>query len=175
MRLVEVVAWMAVVVGGVLGEARGAVAQEAGYGAFVFRDSVMVPGTAERAFDQFVDVNAWWDHRFSESPARFFLEPKVGSGFWELFDDAGNGVRHAEVIYVHRPSVLRMEGPLGLSGNAIQLVFTLQFTAHGDSTTVALEVHGAGELREGWPQVVQAVWHHFLAERYKPYVEGRLE
>ena len=158
----------------VLAMASGVEAQETPYGAFVFRDSVTVPGSAARAFDAFVDVNAWWDHRFSETPARFFLEPKAGGGFWELFDDQANGVRHAEVIYVQRPEILRMEGPLGLSGNAIHLVFTLEFAEREDSTLVVLETHGAGEVREGWPRLVQSVWHHFLAERYKPYVEGRL-
>jgi hypothetical protein len=154
-----------------VGEATG---QEPAYGAFVFHDTVTVPGTSAAAFDRFVDVDAWWDHRFSENPVRFYIEPKPGGGFWEIFDDQGNGVRHAEVIYVQRPGILRMEGPLGLSGNAIQLVVTLEFTARGDSTVVALEVHGAGEVRERWPQVVRSVWHHFLAERYKPYSDGRL-
>jgi len=149
--------------------------QEVPFGAFVFRDSVTVSGPAERAFDAFVNVDAWWDHRFSEKPARFYIEPKVGGGFWELFDADGNGVRHATVLYVRRPTVLRMEGPLGLSGNAIQLVFTLEFTPRGDSTVVSLETHGAGEVHEGWPDLVRSVWHHFLAERYKPYVEGRLD
>jgi hypothetical protein len=151
-----------------------AAAQEAAYGTFVFHDTVTVPGTAAAAFDRFVDVNAWWDHKFSQSPARFFIEPRAGGGFWELFDEGGNGVKHAEVIYVQRPGILRMEGPLGLSGNAIQLVCTLQFTARGDSTVVALEVHGAGEVRAEWPGLVRSVWRHFLVERYKPYSEGRL-
>jgi hypothetical protein len=150
-----------------------AAAQGAAYGAFAFHDTVTVPGAPEAAFDRFVDVNAWWDHKFSAAPARFYLEPKAGGGFWELFDDRGNGVRHAEVIYVQRPGILRIEGPLGLSGHAIQLVATLRFTAQADSTVVALEVHGAGQVHEGWPELVRSVWHHFLAERYKPYSEGR--
>jgi hypothetical protein len=143
-------------------------AQEASYGAFTFQDSVRVPGAAEAAFDAFVDVNAWWDHRFSEAPARFFIEPRAGGGFWELFDGQGNGVRHATVIYVQRPGILRMEGPLGLSGYAIQLVFTLRFIPAGDSTVVRLEVHAAGEVQPGWADVVRQTWHHFM-ERYEAY------
>jgi hypothetical protein len=175
MRVASFVAWGLVGAGvGVIGLPAAVLGQEVPYGAFVFADSVMVPGAAERAFDAFVDVNAWWDHRFSESPARFYIEPKAGGGFWELFDDQGNGVRHATVIYVQRPSILRMEGPLGLSGNALQMVYTLSFTPAGDSTMVGLEVHGAGELHAGWTDIIQRTWHHFLAERFKPYVEGRL-
>jgi hypothetical protein len=157
-----------------LAVAASARAQEVPYGAFSFQDSVRVPGSAEAAFDAFVDVNAWWDHRFSTSPARFYIEPRAGGGFWELFDEQGNGVRHATVIYVQRPETLRMEGPLGLSGNAIQVVFTLSFSLVGDSTTVHLDVHAAGEVQPGWPGIVRQVWRHFL-ERYQAYVAGRLE
>jgi hypothetical protein len=157
-----------------LAVAASAGAQEVPYGAFAFQDSVRVPGSAEGAFDAFVDVNAWWDHRFSESPARFYIEPRAGGGFWELFDDKGNGVRHATVIYVERPAMLRMEGPLGLSGNAIQVVFTLSFTPVEDSTTVHLDLHAAGEVQPGWQGIVRQVWRHFL-ERYQAYVAGRVE
>ncbi len=150
-------------------------AQASSYGTFAFHDTVTVPGDAGTTFDRFVDVNAWWDHRFSEAPARFYIEPKPGGGFWELFDEAGNGVRHAVVIAVQRGALLRMEGPLGLSGKALHMVYSIGFTARGDSTMVSLEVRGAGELDPAWPAVVQGVWHHFLAERFKPYAEGRLE
>lgn len=152
-----------------------AAAQAPPYGAFAFVDSVTVPGNPGSVFDQFVSVGAWWDHRFSETPARFYLEPKPGGGFWELFDDAGNGARHATVIAVQRGVLLRMEGPLGLSGKALHMVHSLDFTRRGDSTLVHLEVRGAGELDPQWPTVIQRVWHHFLAERFKPYAEGRLE
>jgi len=144
------------------------------YGAFVFRDSVQVPVSPVEAFDRFLEVDAWWDHRFSEDPHRFFIEPRPGGGFYEIFDATGNGVQHASVIFVRRGEVLRMRGPLGLSGYAIDMVFTLNFQATPSGTTVLLEVRGAGELEEGWPGVVQGVWRHFLAERYRPYVEGDL-
>jgi hypothetical protein len=150
---------------------RIAEAQEVSYGTFAFQDSVRVPGSTEAAFDAFVDVNAWWDHRFSENPAKFFIEPRAGGGFWELFDEQGNGVRHATVIYVQRPHTLRLEGPLGLSGNAVQMVFTLQFSPVADSTAVHLDVHAAGEVRPEWPAGVKQVWRHFM-ERYQAHVAG---
>lgn len=172
MRIVRAAAVGAVLLTGLGGSS--ARAQDTRFGTFAFEDTVRVPGTAEAAFDAFVNVNAWWDHRFSESPARFFIEPKPGGGFWELFDNKGNGVRHATVIYVQRPSTLRMEGPLGLSGNAVQMVFTLQFSPVDDSTAVYLDVHVAGEVRPEWPAAVKQVWRHFM-ERYQAYVTGRLE
>jgi hypothetical protein len=133
-----------------------------------------VPGGPEDTFDAFVDVDAWWDHRFSESPAQFHVEPRPGGGFFEIFDDGGNGVRHATVIVADRGKLLRMEGPLGMSGYALHMVYTLEFEGLEDSTRVRLDVRGAGELDPAWPGVIQGVWHHFLAERFLPFMAGEL-
>jgi len=154
--------------------------QEAGppaqrpYGAFAFQDSAQVAPPPREAFDRFLEVDAWWDHRFSESPSRFFIDARPGGGFYEIFDTSGDGVQHAAVIYVARGEVLRMRGPLGLSGFALDLVFTLSFRPSETGSLVHLDVRGAGELEDEWPEVVQSVWHHFLAERYQPYANGTL-
>ena len=135
---------------------------------------MVLPGTPESVFDAFTgDVSPWWDHTFSGNPKRLYIEPRPGGGFYEIFDDAGNGARHAEVIMAHRGKLLRFQGPLGLSGSAIQMVHTLEFGAAGaDSTRLKLRVHATGEVEESWPRVVAQVWHHFLIERFKRYVEG---
>ena len=143
-------------------------------GAFSFQDSVTVPVSPEDAFDRFLEVDAWWDHRFSEDPVGFYIEARPGGGFYEIFDESGDGILHATVIAVSRGAFLRLRGPLGLSGYALDGVYSLTFRPQGSGTTVHLEVHGAGEVEEGWDRTIQRVWHHFLAERYKPYVEGTL-
>jgi hypothetical protein len=153
---------------------RESVPSDRPYGAFVFRDSVHLRVSPGEAFDRFLEVDAWWDHRFSQDPHRFFIEPRPGGGFYEIFDETGDGVLHATVIFVRRGEVLRMRGPLGLSGYAIDMVFTLNFEATPSGTSVRLEVRGAGEIEAAWPGVVQDVWRHFLAERYRTYVEGTL-
>jgi hypothetical protein len=141
--------------------------------AFAFDLSLTLPGTPDEIFGAITgDVSVWWDHSFSGDPAKFYLEPIVGGGFYEYFDEEGNGVRHAVVTYVDRPSILRMEGPLGLAGNAFLGVYTYNFAATGtDSTTLTLQVQGSGHVDPGWPEVVESVWRHFLIERFKPYVE----
>ncbi len=131
-------------------------------------------GLADALRYRLLEVDAWWDHRFSENPIRFYIDAQPGGGFYEIFDETGDGVRHAEVIFASRGETLRMRGPLGLSGYALDMVFTLQFTAEGPGTHVRLDVRGAGELEEGWAETVQRVWNHFLVERFKPYAEGKL-
>ncbi|MCW8804045.1 MAG: hypothetical protein OQK57_06570, partial [Ignavibacteriaceae bacterium] len=63
------------------------------YDVFSFEKEVTLPGTPEIIFDAVTgDISGWWDHSFSENPKKFYIEPKPGGGFWEIFDDEGNGV-----------------------------------------------------------------------------------
>lgn len=144
-------------------------------GTFEFGFDVTVPGNPEGVFDALTgDISPWWDHSFSKKPYRLYIEPKPGGGFYELFNDRGDGVLHATVIVADRGRMLRFEGPLGLSGQAILLVCTYTLERKGDdSTTISLSVHAAGEVKDGQPGIVRSVWNHFLVERFKPYMEGR--
>ena len=142
------------------------------YDVFLFDKEVKLPGTPEIIFDAVtVDISGWWDHSMSEHPKKFYIEPFPGGGFYEIFDDEGNGVLHATVIYADRGKMLRFDGPLGLSGKAIQLVTTYTFEPVGsDSTLFKVSVHGAGEVEEGIPAIVEKVWEHFIFEQLEPYI-----
>ncbi|MCG6912366.1 SRPBCC domain-containing protein [bacterium BMS3Abin03] len=147
---------------------------KANYDVFSFEKEVTLPGTPEDIYDAATgDISAWWDHSFSENPAEFIIEPYPGGGFWEIFDEEGNGVLHATVIYANRGKILRFVGPLGLSGKAITIVTTYEFQpVDEDSTFFKVSVHAAGEVEEGVPAIVESVWEHFIFERFKPYVES---
>jgi uncharacterized protein YndB with AHSA1/START domain len=147
---------------------------KAKYDVFSFDKQVTLPGTPERIFDAVTgDISGWWDHHMSENPKEFYIEPFPGGGFFEIFDDEGNGVLHATVIYADRGKILRFDGPLGLSGKAIQLVTTYNFEPVGsDSTLFKVSVHASGEVDEGIPALVEKVWEHFIFEQLKPYIES---
>jgi len=138
---------------------------------FSFQQKVTVPVEPGVAYDLATgDLSGWWDHKFSEHPAQFCLEPRVGGGFWELFDDAGNGVRHAVVTWAERGKRLRFDGPLGLAGSAVVAVITYDFAAAaGGGTDLTLTVNVAGQIDPSWPNLVYQVWQHFLG-RYRDYV-----
>lgn len=143
-------------------------------GGFAFEIEVVVPGTPEQTWDAFTgETLSWWDHTFSGGPKALYIDTKPGGGFYEIFDDAGNGAMHARVTYADRAEKLRMVGPLGLADHAIELVCTLTFTPKDATTKVALSVHAAGEVHEGWPKVVESVWRHFLVERFVPYMQAK--
>ncbi len=145
------------------------------YGVFSFEHKLTLPGTPELIYDALSgDISGWWDHSFSASPKKFYLEAKPGGGFWEIFDDSGDGVLHATVIFAQRGKMLRFDGPLGLSGKAIKMVTTYSFEpVPPDSTKLVVSVHAAGAMEKGIDEVVKKVWHHFIFERFKPYLEQR--
>jgi hypothetical protein len=144
------------------------------YDIFAFDKQVKLPGTPEQIFDAATgDISDWWDHSFSKNPKKFFIEAKPGGGFWEIFDDEGNGVLHATVIYSQRGKMIRFDGSLGLTGRAVQIVTTYEFSEVGkDSTLMKLSVHGSGEMEEGMPAIVEKVWEHFIFERFEPYIKA---
>jgi uncharacterized protein YndB with AHSA1/START domain len=145
-----------------------------GTGAYAIEFDVTYPGSPETIYDAITgDISGWWDHSFSQKPFRLFLEAKPGGGFYEFFNDKGDGALHATVICAERGKVLRFDGPLGLSGRAVTNVVTYHLEQAGaDSTRLRLEVHMAGEIDEKLAGVVEQVWRHFLIERFKPYVES---
>lgn len=147
---------------------------KAKYDVFSFDKEVTLPGAPEIIFDAVTgDISGWWDHSMSENPKEFYIEPVPGGGFWEIFDDEGNGVLHARVIYADRGKILRFDGPLGLSGKAIQVVTTYQFEPVGtDSTLFKVSVHAAGEVDDGIPAIVEKVWEHFIFEQLEPYIKA---
>ncbi len=143
-------------------------------GAFAIEHTLVLPGSPEVIYDAITgDISGWWDHTFSGKPAKFYIEAKPGGGFWEIFDESGDGVKHGEVIFAQRGKLLRFNGPLGLSGHAVQMVCTYEFQASGqDSTRLNFTGNVAGEFDASWPAAIDGVWHHFLVARFKPYVEA---
>src|SRR5579863_5216186 len=98
------------------------------YGGYSVELEVILPVSPNVSYDAATgDIGGWWDHHFSEHPKRLYIEAKPGGGFYEIFDDSGNGVQHAIVIYAERGKRLRITGPLGFSGNALDAVITYEF------------------------------------------------
>lgn len=143
-------------------------------GAFIVEHELTLPGSPAEIYDAVTgDISGWWDHTVSSDPIKLIIEAKPGGGFWEIFDESGDGVRHAVVTGAQRGKFLRFEGPLGLAGNALHMVTTYTFEpASDDSTHLKLSVHGQGELQAGWSEAVDRTWRHFLFERFQPFVVG---
>ena len=140
---------------------------------FSFDMNFSYPGDPVFVYDHLTgDISNWWDHSFSEQPYKLFIEARPGGGFYEIFNESGDGALHAKVIYAERGKMLRMEGPLGLSGQALTLVCTYTLKAEdANSTLLTLNVNGAGAFSDEIPEIVRQVWEHFLWEQFQPYIE----
>ena len=74
-----------------------------GYGVFSFEQQLTLPGTPNEIYDAITgDISGWWDHSFSEKPYKLYIEPKPGGGFYEIFNESGDGVKHATVTVADR-------------------------------------------------------------------------
>lgn len=144
-------------------------------GSFGFDLEVTVPTTPDETWRAFTEETLeWWDYHFSEHPQKLSFDARPGGGFVEVFDDAGNGAWHATVILADRPRRLRFTGPLGLSGTAIDMVHSLELEPVPEGTKIKLTVHAVGEIPPSTGDVVRRVWNHFLVERFKPYLVGKM-
>ncbi|MBI5060047.1 SRPBCC domain-containing protein [candidate division KSB1 bacterium] len=140
---------------------------------FTITQEVEYSTTPDTLFDLMTgEISPWWDHHFSDRPVRFFIEPRPGGGFYEDFDDSGNGVKHATVISAERGKLLRMEGPLGLSGKAVVCVWTWEYEPTPQGTKLKFTGNLTGQIEENFEQIIAQVWHHFLVEQLQPYIVG---
>jgi hypothetical protein len=140
---------------------------------FSFTVEVTVQGSADTVFEAITgDISGWWDHSFSETPLKLYVDPYPGGAFMEIFDKDGFGVRHAVVTAAEYGRMLRYEGPLGLAGSALFMVTTWTLNeADEGKTLVSVEVHASGEVKEGIPEILQKTWGYFLNDRLKPFLE----
>lgn len=145
--------------------------------AFVVEHSTVVAASPEEAWDAFTgDITGWWDHSFSKTPREMTIEPWPGGRFIEKFGEGEDGALHARVTYAERAKKLRFIGPLGFADMDLHfdMAHTLEFEPVDGGTRLSVRVVGLGTIQPGWDQAVGGVWHHFLDERFKPYVEGEL-
>jgi uncharacterized protein YndB with AHSA1/START domain len=145
--------------------------KSAAQGGFRIEQELILPASPNEVFDVVTgDISGWFDHSFSQHPKKLYIEAWPGGGFYEMFDDAGNGALHARVIYADRGKMLRFTGPMGFSGTALDLVTTYELKAEGTGTRFHLTITAAGDVDEKAAALIDGVWHHFLDERLKPYI-----
>ena len=139
--------------------------------AYTIEEDVVLAGTPGQVYDALTgDISPWWDHHFSEHPKKLYVEPRPGGGFYEIFNDAGDGVLHATVIFAERGKSLRYAGPLGLAGRYAEFVVTYDLKPDPAGTRLHLTANVGGQDVAGIQQQIAGVWHHFLVESLKPYL-----
>lgn len=73
------------------------------YDVFSFTQQLTLPGSPTEIYDAVTgDISGWWDHSFSDKPYKLYIEAKPGGGFYEIFNESGDGVKHATVTFADR-------------------------------------------------------------------------
>ena len=140
--------------------------------AFQIQQEVAIAAKPESVYDAATgDISGWWDHHISEHPKKLYIEAKPGGCLFEIFDDAGNGARHAVVIYADRGKMLRFPA-LSVSQEWQSTASPPTNFCRSAGTKLRVTVNITGQIDEKTAQLVDGVWRHFIAERLKPYVES---
>ena len=142
---------------------------------FTIRHELILADSPEAVYDATTgDISRWWDHSFTEKPAKLWIEARPGGRFYELFDDSGSGALHGIVTWAERGKRLRLVGSLGFSGMPVQFFWTYDYEPDKAGTKLTLTCHATGMLEPSWSKAVDSVWKHFLVDRLKPYIaEGK--
>jgi uncharacterized protein YndB with AHSA1/START domain len=117
----------------------------------------------------------WWATPYLQrKDARdLVMEPKVGGRFyerWSLSHSDTKGALHATVTAIDPPTLLRLQGPFGMTERAAWATLTIQLTSIPQGTHVHFSYHAFGELDDALEVEYNRGWNDLLG-RLKFYVE----
>ena len=99
-------------------------------GSLSIEQEVLIDAPRERVFKALTtEVEKWWAYRVHGKGTVVKLEPKLGGWFYED-SGKGEGAIWGTVIFFRRPEVLRLTGPLGMSG-AVKSTYTYELVEKG--------------------------------------------
>jgi len=140
---------------------------------FTIEHEIVLPGSPVEVYDAVTgDISPWWDHHLSEKPKKLYIDAHPGGGFYEIFNDAGDGMLHATVIRADRGKKLQFTGPLPFAGKVVDFAVTYDLAPDPGGTKFHLTANLAGQVPDGAEKAADGVWRHFLVERLKPYLES---
>jgi uncharacterized protein YndB with AHSA1/START domain len=140
---------------------------------FTIEQEIVLPGSPVEGYGAVTgDISPWWDHHLSEKPKKLYIDARPGGGFYEIFNDAGDGMLHATVIRAERGKKLQFTGPLAFAGRVVDFAVTYDLAPDPGGTRFHLTTNLAGQVPDGAEKAVDGVWRHFLVERLKPYLES---
>src|SRR5262245_54382337 len=129
---------------------------------FEIEQEIVIDAPRERVWDALLDVGGWWCHHETAARAGIVLEPRIGGRFYERFGGE-DGALWGTVVWIKRPEVLRLSGPLGMD-LPVSNVYEYELAERGASTVLRLTHRCVGLLdpnavkafEGGW----KALWVH---------------
>ena len=130
---------------------------------------VRINAPAAQVFDSLLDVNSWWNRRYSNTSAALVLEDKIGGRFYELFQGE-EGALYGIVTHLEQGKQLIVSGSIGMSA-AITALIQFDLEAQGDSTLVKLSHRAIGQIDETTIQNYSRGWEELIQTCLKQFVE----
>lgn len=137
--------------------------------------NVSLQATPDRVFQALTDdINAWWSYRIT-SDSHVYLEPHVGGRFYEAFNKGG-GALYALVTYLKPGEEIRLNGSMGLDGEAVgNLIYITLQSQEPDATRLQLTHRFLGKVAVVTVDTFKRSWEDLLTQHLKSFVEqGKL-
>ena len=117
----------------------------------------------------------WWATPYlqRQDAKDLVMEPKIGGRFyerWTLSHSDSKGALHATVTAIDPPTLLRLQGPFGMTDRAAWATLTIELTSIPQGTHVNFSYHAFGELDDALEAEYTSGWND-LSYRLKFYVE----
>lgn len=125
-------------------------------GSFHIEQEVALEVPRERAWEALIDVGGWWCHHFAKESPRLRLDARPGGRFREEWGD-GEGALWGTVVFIRRPEVLRLSGPLGMH-TPVSSVYEFGLREKGAGTVLTLSHRCIGLIDSGWKAAHEEGW-----------------
>ena len=141
-------------------------------GSLSIEQEILIDAPRERVFKALTtEVEKWWAYRVHGEGTVVKLEPKLGGWFYED-SGKGEGAIWGTVIFFRKPEVLRLTGPLGMSG-AVNSTYTYELVEKGGKTLVKLSHQAFGFVDAETKKSYAGGWTFLLAKCLKAWVEEK--
>ena len=140
---------------------------------FRVAQEVVIDAPREKVWEALTsEIDQWWSKRLHHTigESSLSLEPRVGGSFIERWGD-DEGALWGTVIFIRKPEMLRLSGPLGMIEAPVMSVYSYELQDHGDGTLLKLMHHACGPIKPEWHAGYSAGWTELLGSHLKEYVE----
>jgi len=113
---------------------------------FVVEKTVTIDASSDVVWETLRAPQRWWskEHTWSGDSANLYIDSQATGCFCEKLPGRGS-VQHAQLIFVDKGKMLRMEGAFGpLQGEAIVATLTFELSPDGDKATKVKMTYVAG-------------------------------
>jgi hypothetical protein len=127
---------------------------------FTVRTTVAVAATAQRVYQDLLNVGAWWDkeHTYSGDAANMTIVAQPGGCFCERYP--GGAIEHGRVIYVSPNKLLRFAGafgPLQELATIGTMTWTIEPATQGSGSTLTMTYTAGGYAAGGLDKLADIV------------------